>query len=125
MRPLGVDMGKKLPFRLTRVRNVEYFDGPLLVEYSTDDNETYLESWFSCDENAKIHRWLVFKVTQHDLFQYEWKKIGLLNLLKRARDGLMWVVDRSEGLIVYVGLVRKFDELPDDCLPSISSTNET
>lgn len=81
----------KLPFDgFERVRDIEFYDGPLLTEFKDHAGKSYLASWLDADLTA--HRWLVFETTRQTIYLYD----------KGKQDRIALVM---------------FNEIPEDALP--------
>jgi len=78
MRTLSEMQSAELP-KLERVRTLEYYDGPLVVEFKDEQDNPWLYSWCDRDENA--HRWLVFKIEKFLLDDYLAGKKDFLALI--------------------------------------------
>lgn len=109
-----------LPIRgFERVRDLEYFEGPLLTEFRNESGERYVASW--CDRDDRVHRWMVFRVSMHDLALYRRGQISLREFMYRSRDDFMYLLDvDGEGTHVKVSLVT-LDELPESYEPETDS----
>ena len=53
---------------LRKVRDLEFFEGPLLAEFRSVGGDTYLYSW--CGVGDEENRWMVFRTSRMDLAKY-------------------------------------------------------
>jgi len=98
------------------VRNVIYFDGPLLSEYTDKIGQHIFYRWCDCDETA--NRWMIYHIT------------GRGHSLIKDDDQYMWTFHREEiiGGTVYIAdftsneppqemLEVKIEDLPASYIP--------
>ncbi len=110
-----------MPVQLTRERDVEVFERPLLTILRSKRNELYLRSW--CDGDDLSDRWLVFRSREIDLLRYLHKKLTLRDLILGCADGFVFAEDEiatahepGHHIARSVALVPVTD-LPDEILP--------
>lgn len=119
MGKIGAD--SNFPGELEYVRDLEWFDGPLLVEYRTHRGTPYIGSWVDCDQN--VNRWLLFQTSTDLLESYLENRISLLDLIKTnprppQQDGRdVYLRDINADSAVECTRYLKFSELPEDYLP--------
>ncbi len=53
---------------ITKLFDLEYFDGPLLSLFADTNGDFYLYKWY--DLNNSSHKWLVFRVKYETLLKY-------------------------------------------------------
>lgn len=87
--PIGTPIPEP-DLRLRRVRDLEWYEGPLLTEYA-GARGCYLRSWV--DRENSIDRWLLWRVSPSDLERYTAKEISLRHLILSAPDGVVMVED--------------------------------
>lgn len=72
------------------VRDIVYFDGPLMSEFKYD-NKTYIFHWVDCDGEA--NRWMIYRVDPFHIGQFERKEINASDLVWRCLDGFVLFFD--------------------------------
>lgn len=85
---------------LTWVRDIEYYDGPLLSEFLDSDGISYLEKWCSCDYSRGVQRYLRVSSTQHAIQEYMAGRMSMLDLLTKPNEDIGILVDYAGGKIV-------------------------
>src|SRR5690348_10319881 len=86
----------RLPIRdLEWVRDLVYFDGPLLSEFRSSNGDTYLFHW--CDVDDGANRWMVFRVSRPDLVKYLFRRYPLRRLIDESQDGFVYIVDIGDN----------------------------
>ncbi len=76
---------------LSKVRDLEFFEGPLISEFRNASGEPFIYYW--CDSDEHSNRWLVFRSARRDVIRYTHRQISLLDLLRFGLDGFVYVVD--------------------------------
>jgi len=119
MRNFGINLSS-LPVKdLTKIRDLEYYEGSLLAEFRSSQSDTYLFSWVDADEAD--NRWLVFRVSPRDLAEYTRGLSTLRSILYGCRDGFVYLVDLdSEGSYSRIRL-SPIEALPEDYIPAEES----
>jgi uncharacterized protein DUF6575 len=67
---LGLDgvVFQSLPISgLERVRDIEYFDGPLLTHFKHHRGDHFLYYW--CDRDSQFHRWMLLRVSETNIIR--------------------------------------------------------
>lgn len=86
----------KLPLSGLRwVRDLSYFEGPLLSEYRTEKQEIYLKHWCEC--NNQYHRWMYFKIKEQDRLRLVLGEKTLLDAINDQPDSFVFFVDENEN----------------------------
>ncbi|MBF0552565.1 MAG: hypothetical protein HQK60_18795 [Deltaproteobacteria bacterium] len=80
-----------LPLMLSEVVHLIYLDGPLLSLVKNDHDETYVQFW--CDADEQTNRWLIFRITDHQLVGYLTQEVTLYHLVLNPPDGFLYMVD--------------------------------
>lgn len=91
---------------LNYIKDLEYFDGPLLMEFRDDQNNCYLFHW--CDfedcknpeENLKLQTsptygksiWCVYEITNENLQKYLNKEISMRDMYLNSKNDLIDIV---------------------------------
>jgi len=111
----------EFPFKeLDKVADLIYFDGPLLSLFRNDKGDQYFFYW--CDNSENANRWLVYRVTDHEVTAYLSKRISLRDILLHPSDGLIFSVDIDDDLNYNNPLLLKPNDLPTSYIPSVNST---
>jgi hypothetical protein len=113
------------PFRapfdeLRHVRDLVYFDGPLLSQFVHPNGDNYLYYWCDCDDTA--NRWMVLRVAESDILRIENLSVPVSTVIPgRSKDGFVYFVDLdSEGTVIGSVLCGPA-AIPDDYLPALES----
>ncbi|MCW5804381.1 MAG: hypothetical protein KIT31_18570 [Deltaproteobacteria bacterium] len=104
------------PAEFKHVRDVEFFDGPLVTEFVADE-EPYLFIWR--DRDSRYHRWLAIKVTTRDVALYEAGRATLYGLIERSTSGYLVDVDAQGAFTHWYAIA--FEHLPDEYRPEPDS----
>ena len=100
---------------LAKVKDIFYYDGPLLSLFGSDKNENYIYYWVDTDQQF-INRWLIFKVNSSDIELCYKKEKDLKNIILNPID-FIYCVDVDYHLDYHnVGIVYP-NQLPEDYLP--------
>lgn len=113
LEPLQGIQTTALPFKAAFVRDLEWFEGPLLSELRTEDGASILMRW--CDMDKTAHRWMVLHVDAASIEDYLTKKIDILSLLNPL-DGFFYFSDMYGANTLRVTRVVK-GQVPDVYLP--------
>jgi hypothetical protein len=65
--------------KMIKIKDLIYFDGPLLSHFETIYNENFLFYWV--DANQDFNRWLIFRTSEKLLDKYIEKKKSLFELM--------------------------------------------
>jgi hypothetical protein len=118
------DLGYLIPLLpvpgLKHVRDLIYFDGPLLSEFETETGETYLRHW--CDVDDRANRWLLFRVSRSALTKYVFRRLGLRELIETSQDGFVYVIDKATEKGQDKIYVLHVHSIPGDYLPAPNVT---
>jgi hypothetical protein len=116
---IGVEL-TSLPFELTHVRTLEYYDGERITECSSQA-DTYLKVWLDCDDDVKVDRWLILRILPAAITTYLDNDITLRDVITQPIDGFFYVVDEHySGETVSITRLPS-GSLPDDLLPTVDS----
>jgi hypothetical protein len=101
-----------------RVRDLVYFDGPLVSEFASHGRR-FIASWVDCDATA--NRWLVVRVDENLLLRYLYRKLPLRSVIAEGIDSSVLVVDwDGQGQLARVA-IEEVSRLPPSYLPSNDS----
>lgn len=117
MKALHAEKLSVLPVaQLSRLRDLIYYDGPLLTEYVNAHGDHYLYYW--CDRSDSGHRWMLLRVDETTVLRLVHRFIPLDFVIPcGSRDEFVYFVDStSEGGISEVWLAKP-DDVPDDYRP--------
>lgn len=117
MLEVGLPMPLGFMPETTWVRDLQYFDGPLLSQHENALGEHYLFQW--CDQDAEATRWLVMRVRERDVMRLLARKLGLRSLISEfLPDDYVRIVDFDHaGKLLRLAFVNP-DDLPSDYLPA-------
>ena len=105
-----------LPFGpLTHVRDLIYYDGPLLSEYKTEQGDPVIFNWCDCDE--LVNRWLVLRVTPELLEGYVKGEVHQRTLLLSPADGVVYFTDNDTDINPHNIIRCTPNNIPRDYLP--------
>jgi len=112
-----------LPIELTFVRDIEYFDGPILSEFVDPKGNPWVYKWADCDDNH--HRWLVLPVTRTAIDQYLAMSINMCGFLNSCA-GDCYLVDQNGTIDPSRAIESNWrqvsrEELPEDYWPTESA----
>lgn len=81
---------------LIQIRCLEWYDGPLLIEYRDDKNNCYLFHWADLnDERQTI--WCIYEVTNENLQKYLDNKLPLRDLYLNSKNEIVNVLIETNG----------------------------
>jgi hypothetical protein len=107
--------------RLSRVRDLEAFEGPILTELRAPNNALYLQKWCAYHDGAV--RTLVVRSDQRSVAEYLAGRMTMLHLLTRPNDDVGFLVDRARSETKSVRLVQ-VTTLPAKYLPKPSAMHD-
>jgi hypothetical protein len=81
METIGGERLAALPVVLEHVRDIEYFDGPLLGEFRDPEGRPWIYYWCDSDQE-RSHRWLVLRTTPEAIAAYVSRGGELLDLIR-------------------------------------------
>ena len=101
------------PVSLEHVRDIEYFDGPLLSLFQDRDGQPWIYYWCDCDEQH--NRWLMFRSTLTEVVAYMKRDKSLLDLIRSG--GEHYAIDCRSYEPEHVLRIKLDASWPDDYLP--------
>jgi hypothetical protein len=119
MKTIGQSLMHFPPGKLKRVRDLEYYQGPLLSEFKSKTGEPYLYLWRESDQ--KCNRWLVFRTSRRDLARFLTGGLTLLDLIQDNRDGFVYLVDLDSAAEISSVSIAFLEQLPASYLPTDKS----
>lgn len=118
---IGAFRFDSLPVDLRHVRDLEEFDGPLLSEYRSKDEETFLYYWCDCSDG--VHRWIVIRTPPQFLFRYLAGQTSLRSLITDCFDRFVYFLDIKENKESEAWYMQA-DRLPANYLPDADSFHQ-
>jgi hypothetical protein len=103
------------PFSLTVVRDLEEYEGPLLIEMKSSKGETFLQHW--CDRYGSLDRWLVVRTPPAEVTRYLVGLVGLRDVITACRDPFVYLLDVARGGVVERSFLLSPFALPEEYLP--------
>jgi hypothetical protein len=108
MEMLTGDNIRQLPFKnLEKVSDLLYYDGPILSHFRDKYGKDILFYWV--DYNNEYNRWLVFQVTEKQLFDYLLQKGSLKSIIENPFNDIYYCVEIGEE-IEYKNVYQIFKE---------------
>ena len=98
------------PRNLEKVRDLIYFDGPLLSHFRDEYRRDYIYFW--CEADEKYNRWMVVSVTQKQLDSYYQRETSLYELLTSPSSGFVYYIDIDDNIDickVYLAIASEID----------------
>lgn len=125
MKPLEGMPLETLPVSdLRHVRDLIYYDGPLLSHFCSHTGDDYLFYWVDCDEKA--NRWMVCRVGEAMILRLLNRFVPLnLVLPAGSRDDFVYFVDYGEDDATVAAHLVMQNAIPDDYLPRTGVYLET
>ncbi|MEL0644589.1 DUF6575 domain-containing protein [Olleya sp. Ti.3.14] len=105
--------------KMIKIRDLIYFDGPLLSHFETIYNENFLFYWV--DTNQDFNRWLIFRTSEVLLDKYIEKKKSLLELMTDENIGNFYKIDIDNDLNHNNLSIIEFKDIPESYLPEKNS----
>lgn len=104
----------KLPIQnIEWIRDLLYYEGPLLSEYKSSSNEIYLKYWCDCSEI--YNRWYFVKVREKDKLRLVLGELSLFEVFTNQPDDFVFFIDqnqeREQVKMVFI------DAIPEEYLP--------
>lgn len=117
MKTLAETILAKSPIKkLTHVRDLVYFDGPLLSVYTNAKNEPFLRYWCDCDEHQ--NRWMILRVSSEDIQKLTLRQLALDDVIPAAvKDDYVLFEDVGDEISSATVRLVLLDDIPDDYKP--------
>ncbi|MBI3467803.1 MAG: hypothetical protein HY000_32745 [Planctomycetes bacterium] len=98
------------------MRDLIYFDGPLLTQYVNDHGEHFLYYW--CDRDDVSHRWMLVRVAEQTILRLLHRFIPLDFVIPAgSQDDFVYFVDVMSGGDIAAVWLTKIARVPDDYRP--------
>lgn len=105
--------------KMIKIKDLIYFDGPLLSHFETIYNENFLFYWV--DANQDFNRWLIFRTSEKLLDNYIEKKKSLFELISDENIGNFYKIDIDNNLNHNNLSIVEFKDIPESYLPEKNS----
>lgn len=109
---------KALP-KLKKVRDLIYFEGPLLSHYQSEYGKDYLFYW--ADSDDIFNRWLVIGSSIEDIEKYLRKEKTLHSFFSESSTDVIYKVDINRELEFKNLSIVDFEDLPESYIPQEES----
>jgi hypothetical protein len=108
---------KGLPITgLLKVRDLEYFEGPLLSHFRHERGDHYLYCWCDCDEKA--NRWMVLRVSETSIIRLVNRFVPLDQVVPKAcQDDFVYFVELDSAGSVAETVLCLNEQIPEVYLP--------
>lgn len=107
---------ERLPVKLNHVRDLEFFEGPLLSEFKSSRGDTFVFYW--CDSDQETNRWLVIRTPKSQLLRYLVRRSDLLELIDNCPDQTAYVVDIDSSFAHKSIWFANVQDIPADYKPT-------
>jgi hypothetical protein len=98
-------------------RDLIYFEGPLLSEFSSSTGETYLKYWCDCDE--EFNRWMFFKIKEQDRLRLVLGEKSIHEVIKNQPDGFVFFADENDHNSIFKMIIAT--DIPHSYMPEEDS----
>src|SRR5258707_791299 len=117
MKPLGGITLPTLPISgLRRVRDLIYYDGPLLSHFEHANGDDYLYYWCDCDEST--NRWMVLRVDESSILRLINRFVPLDYVIPGGcRDDFVYFVDIGSDSAIVAASLLNVARVPEDYVP--------
>ena len=113
--------GIRWPFshfsELEKVRDLMYFDGPLLTHFQNRHGEDFLFYWVDCDE--KLNRWMVVRLDEASILRLVNRVVPIDFVIpKLCRDDFVVFIDTADNHATRASTLVAIQDIPQEYLPS-------
>ncbi len=106
----------ELPFyNLKKVSDLLFYEGPILSHFIDSKGNNYLFYWVDFDSH--YNRWLIWKITEYQIYKYIKGEISLNTLLLEKNKDYLFSVDIDNNLNYSNIKILDFDEIPQVYIP--------
>lgn len=118
MKPIGGMALPTLPIAgLAHVRDLVYFDGPLLSQFAHPNGDQYLQYWCDCDETA--NRWMIFRVNEASILRLVNRFVPMdYEIPSGCRDDFVYFVDIANSRSLPKVAILPVTDVPEDYKPA-------
>jgi len=101
---------------LEHVRDLDYFDGPLLSQYAHPNGDVYLHYWCDCDDS--VNRWMVLRVSEASVLRLVNGFVPLIMVIPQAcRDDFVYFLETNNDQSVASVVLARLDAIPEEYKP--------
>jgi len=102
-----------------KIRDLIWFDGPLVSHFTSPDNTAYVFYWSDLDSDKGIDRWIITPVNEYLIDRYIERHITLKELMLKTLNGIAFSaeIDKDDNYFdVYAFSIHTIDPayLPED-----------
>jgi hypothetical protein len=114
--------GDRLPalpiIGLERVRDLEYYDGPLLSHFRhRRQGDHFLYYWCDCDQTS--NRWMLLRVSETNIIRLVTKFVPLDYVIpKSCQDDFVYFTDINHQGVTAQVVLSQLDNIPNDYFPA-------
>lgn len=113
--------GIRWPFshfsEMEKVRDLMYFDGPLLSHFQNRHGEDFLFYWVDCDQT--LNRWMVVRLDEASILRLVNRVVPIDFVIpKLCRDEFVVFVDTADNHAVRASTLVAVQDIPTEYLPS-------
>lgn len=108
----------KLPFELNKRGDLISFEGPLLSHFFDENGKNYLLNWIDNDDH--YNRWLLFEISQIELYDFFNEKKSLRNLIKGSEE-IIYFLDIDNEINFNKIILSSKSDIPNEYLPDRDS----
>lgn len=121
MHPLDGWKLESLPLSgLQHIRDLIYYDGPVLSQYASPQGDCYLVYWCDCDDTS--NRWMVLRVGEGDVVRLINRVVPLDYIIpKGSKDSFVYFVDVRGNLSIAQAYMTKVERIHDDYTPKLGA----
>lgn len=118
MKQIGGSPLPALPITgLIHVRDLVYFDGPLLSQYAHPNGDQFLQCWCDCDDLA--NRWMLFRVNHASILRLVNRFVPMAyEIPAGCRDDFVYIVDVANLRAVTKITILSVADVPEDYRPA-------
>lgn len=102
---------------LEKVRDLMYFDGPLLTHFQNRHGEDFLFYWVDC--NATLNRWMVVRLDEASILRLVNRVVPIDFVIpKLCRDEFVVFIDTADNHATRASTLVAIQDIPQEYLPS-------
>lgn len=101
--------------KLIKIKDLIFFNGPLLSHFESSYKENFLFYWVDADDI--FNRWLIFRTTEELIDDYIEKRKSLFELITNPDNGNLYKVDIDNDSVYNNLALVALNDLPNSYLP--------
>ena len=102
---------------LVKVRDLIYFDGPLLSHFQNRHGEDFLVYWVDCDQS--LNRWMVIRLDEASILRLVNRVVPIDFVIpKLCRDEFVVFIDSTDNHTSRASTLVRIQDIPQEYLPS-------